>query len=214
MSYKHYPIAQRALSGLLAAAMSFTMMTSAFAADMSNYTDISGHWGYDALEWAVDYGVMEGVTDESLAPNAPLTRAQMAAMTGRLYGTYKCAEISQYTDTKPESWYYSYIAQAVNMGSFGGYSQNLMGPGDNITREQAMTVLARILCLPTGTDGASSQFSDRGSVASWAYDAVCGMVERGYVNGYQDGQLKPKEQITRAEMAQIMSNTGLTNKKR
>ena len=183
MTKKYYSTVRRTLSGFLAVLMVFTLMASAFAADMSDFTDVPGHWAYNALEWAVDNGVLEGVTESSMAPNDHLTRAQMAAMTSRLYGTYKCAEISQYTDANPESWYYSYIAQAVNMGTFTGYSQNRMGPGDNITREQAMTVLARMICLPSETNETLSQFSDRGSVASWAYDAVCGMVERGYVNG-------------------------------
>ena len=133
MTKKHYSQAQRAVSGFLAVLMSLTMTVSAFAADMSDYTDTSGHWAYNALEWAVDNGVLEGVTESSMAPNDHLTRTQMAAMTSRLYGTYKCAEISQYTDANPESWYYSYIAQAVNMGTFTGYSQNRMGPSDNIT---------------------------------------------------------------------------------
>ena len=142
MTNKHYSKAQRALSGLLAFVLLLSLTVTAFAADMSAFTDVSGHWAYDALEWAVDNGVLEGMTEDEMAPNDHLTRAQMAAMTSRLYGTYKCAEISQYTDAAPESWYYSYIAQAVNMGSFTGYSQHRMGPGDNITREQAMTIRA------------------------------------------------------------------------
>ena len=77
---------------------------------------------------------------------------------------------------------------------------------DNITREQAMTILARMICLPEAEQETLSGFSDRGDVATWAYDAVRGMVEREYVNGYQGGKLKPKNEITRAEMAQIMSN--------
>ena len=206
MTNKHYSKAQRRLSGLLAFVLLLSLTATAFAADLSVFTDVSGHWAYDALEWAVDNGVLEGMTEDEMAPNDHLTRAQMAAMTSRLYGTYKCAEISQYTDAAPESWYYSYIAQAVNMGSFTGYSQHRMGPGDNITREQAMTILARMICLPESEKETLSGFSDRGDVASWAYDAVRGMVEREYVNGYQDGQLKPKNEITRAEMAQIMSN--------
>ena len=146
MTNKHYSKAQRALSGLLAFVLLLSLTVTAFAADLSAFTDVSGHWAYDALEWAVDNGVLEGMTEDEMAPNDHLTRAQMAAMTSRLYGTYKCAEISQYTDAAPESWYYSYIAQAVNMGSFTGYSQHRMGPGDNITREQAMTILARMIC--------------------------------------------------------------------
>ena len=89
MTNKHYSKAQRRLSGLLAFVLLLSLTVTAFAADLSVFTDVSGHWAYDALEWAVDNGVLEGMTEDEMAPNDHLTRAQMAAMTSRLYGTYK-----------------------------------------------------------------------------------------------------------------------------
>lgn len=139
-------------------------------------------------------------------PDGYLTRAQMAAMIDRLFGTYKSADISRYTDVSRGGWYYDYIAQAVHMGTFAGYSNSRMGPDENITREQAIVVLARTVCLPSASSSALSRFPDRNEVGTWAADAVSAMVERGYVSGYNDGRLNPKGQITRAEMAQIMCN--------
>ena len=173
---------------------------------ITDYGDAYGHWAYEALAWAVDNGVLVGTSEDRLNPDGYLTRAQMAAMIDRLFGAYKSADISRFTDVPRGSWHHDYIAQAVHMGTFAGYSSSRMGPEDNITREQAMVVLARTVCLPSAGNSALARFPDRNQVGAWAADAVAAMVERGYVSGYNDGRLNPKGQITRAEMAQIMSN--------
>lgn len=209
MSIK-FPNTKRFFSLFLAAVMMVTLLAvnahAANANKITDYGDAYGHWAYEALSWAVDNGVLVGTSEDKLNPDGYLTRAQMAAMIDRLFGTYKSADISRYTDVSRGSWYYDYIAQAVHMGTFAGYSNNRMGPNDNITREQAIVVLARTVCLPSAGNSALARFPDRNQVGAWAADSVAAMVERGYVNGYNDGRLNPKGQITRAEMAQIMCN--------
>lgn len=209
MSIK-FPNLKRFFSLFLAAVMMVTLLAvNAHAANdnkITDYGDAYGHWAYEALTWAVDNGVMVGTSEDKLNPDGYLTRAQMAAMIDRLFGTYKSADISRFTDVPRGSWHHDYIAQAVHMGTFAGYSSSRMGPEDNITREQAMVVLARTVCLPSAGNSALARFPDRNQVGAWAADSVSAMVERGYVSGYRDGRLNPKGQITRAEMAQIMSN--------
>ena len=209
MSIK-FPNMKRFFSLFLAAVMMAGLLAvNAHAASsnkITDYGDAYGHWAYEALTWAVDNGVMVGTSEDKINPDGYLTRAQMAAMIDRLFGTYKSADISRYTDVSRGGWYYDYIAQAVHMGTFAGYSNSRMGPDENITREQAIVVLARTVCLPSASSSALSRFPDRNEVGTWAADAVSAMVERGYVSGYNDGRLNPKGQITRAEMAQIMCN--------
>ena len=209
MSIK-FPNLKRFFSLFLAAVMMVSLLAvnahAANANKITDYGDAYGHWAYEALTWAVDNGVMVGTSGDKLNPDGYLTRAQMAAMIDRLFGTYKSADISRFTDVPRGSWHHDYIAQAVHMGTFAGYSSSRMGPEDNITREQAIVVLARTVCLPSASSSALSRFPDRNEVGAWAADAVSAMVERGYVSGYNDGRLNPKGQITRAEMAQIMCN--------
>jgi len=209
MSIK-FPNLKRFFSLFLAAVMMVSLLAvNAHAANdnkITDYGDAYGHWAYEALTWAVDNGVLVGTSEDKLNPDGYLTRAQMAAMIDRLFGTYKSADISRFTDVPRGSWHHDYIAQAVHMGTFAGYSSSRMGPNENITREQAMVVLARTICLPSAGNSVLTRFPDRNQVGAWAADAVSAMVERGYVSGYRDGRLNPKGQITRAEMAQIMSN--------
>lgn len=209
MSIK-FPNLKRFFSLFLAAVMMVSLLAvnahAANANKITDYGDAYGHWAYEALTWAVDNGVLVGTSEDRLNPDGYLTRAQMTAMIDRLFGTYKSADISRFTDVPRGSWHHDYIAQAVHMGTFAGYSNSRMGPNENITREQAMVVLARTVCLSSAGNSVLTRFPDRNQVGAWAADAVSAMVERGYVSGYRDGRLNPKGQITRAEMAQIMSN--------
>ena len=209
MSIK-FPNLKRFFSLFLAAVMMVSLLAvnahAANANKITDYGDAYGHWAYEALAWTVNNGVLVGTSEDKLNPDGYLTRAQMAAMIDRLFGTHKSADISRFTDVPRGSWHHDYIAQAVHMGTFAGYSNSRMGPNENITREQAMVVLARTVCLPSAGNSVLARFPDRNQVGAWAADAVSAMVERGYVSGYNDGRLNPKGQITRAEMAQIMSN--------
>uniref|UniRef100_UPI0025D9B8E3 S-layer homology domain-containing protein n=2 Tax=uncultured Oscillibacter sp. TaxID=876091 RepID=UPI0025D9B8E3 len=209
MSIK-FPNLKRFFSLFLAAVMMVSLLAvnahAANANKITDYGDAYGHWAYEALAWAVNNGVLVGTSEDKLNPDGYLTRAQMAAMIDRLFNTYKSADISRFTDVPRGSWHHDYIAQAVHMGTFAGYSSSRMGPNENITREQAMVVLARTVCLSSAGNSALARFPDRNQVGAWAADSVAAMVERGYVSGYNDGRLNPKGQITRAEMAQIMSN--------
>ena len=187
MSIK-FPNLKRFFSLFLAAVMMVSLLAvnahAANANKITDYGDAYGHWAYEALAWAVDNGVLVGTSEDKLNPDGYLTRAQMAAMIDRLFGTYKSADISRFTDVPRGSWHHDYIAQAVHMETFAGYSNSRMGPDENITREQAMVVLARTVCLSSAGNSALARFPDRNQVGAWAADAVAAMVERGYVSGY------------------------------
>ena len=190
------------LAGVL---MVNSLPIGALAANIRDFKDVDGHWAYNALDWAVENGVMTGTSEDTMSPDGFLTRAQMATMIDRLYGAYKGADISAFTDVAMGSWYYDYIAQAVQMGTLAGYDGNIMRPNDHITREQAIVVIARALCLMMEYDEDLSKFSDAGLVGSWAYADICRMVEREFVAGYPNGALGPKDNITRAQLATILA---------
>lgn len=202
---KHLSKFKQTSVGVLTALL-LTSPLAAQAVKITDYSDIGNHWAVSALTWAVDNNVLVGKSGNRMAPNDYLTRAQLAAMIDRLFGTYKSADLSQYVDTIPGSWYYDSVAQAVNMGTFAGYGQNRMGPNDFISREQAISALARTICPATGNSKVLNKFPDQNNVSVWACDAVSAMVERQYVVGSNTGNLNPKGNITRAEMAQIMSS--------
>ena len=171
----------------------------ALAADYSDMPQ-EGSWSYAALTAAVENGLLQG-NDGLLRPDAALSRAEMATILVRTFGAQKEAGLS-FTDVPAGAWYASDVAKAVQMGAFQG-SGDLMRPNAAISRQEAFTVLARVLCLEDGDVSVLTAFSDSGQVADWAAPSLAALVSGGYVQG-SGGALNPQANIKRSEFAKVM----------
>lgn len=189
----------------LALVLAGTMLlpSGAFAADLSRFNDFPNDWSSGALEKAVDHGLLNG-SNGKIDGQGLLTRAQMAAIVSRAFGATKSASLKDYRDMLPDAWYYNDMGRAVQMKAFQG-ADGLLHPDDPITREEAFVVLARAFALTDGRSASLSGFSDNGEVSSWASGSLSALVENGYVNG-ANGRLNPKNNITRAEFAKIITD--------
>ena len=125
----------------------------------------------------------------------------------RSFGCYKTADISQYKDVSKDKWYYKDVALAVQMGTYNGRSASSMAPDAPISRQEAMTVVARALELDYDAYAKTdlTAFSDRGKISDWALPYVRAMVGADYIHG-RGKVLAPQDDITRAEFAQIFAN--------
>ena len=194
---------------VLSLALSATMLASmlpkpAFAADnTTTFPDMPNDWSTQALQNAVNNGLLNGI-DGKIAAGENLTRAQMAAIVTRAFGTNGKANISSFGDVNAGDWFYDAMASSVLMGAFQGDGVNL-NPNANITRQEAFTVLARLFTLSGGDQSVLSSYIDGAQVADWAKDSMASMVAAGYVKG-SDNMLNPLSSITRAEFAQVMDN--------
>lgn len=194
---------RKIVSLALAGSMVLGSMSSAFAADLSDFKDIPKDWSRTAIEAAIQNGLLNGSNGEVNA-SGTLTRAQMAAIVSRVFGATEQADLSKFVDISKNDWYYADMAKAVAMGVFQG-SGNRLNPEAAITRQEAFAVLSRAFLLNGGAASSLTQFSDDELVAAWARETVAAMVSEGYVNG-ANGKLNPTGTITRAEFAQIMYN--------
>lgn len=189
----------------LALVLAGTMLlpSGAFAADLSRFNDFPNDWSSNALEKAVDHGLLNG-SNGKIDGQGLLTRAQMAAIVSRAFGATKSASLKDYRDMLPDAWYYNDMGRAVQMKAFQG-ADGLLHPDDSITREEAFVVLARAFALTDGRSASLNDFSDNSAVSSWASGSLSALVENGYVNG-ANGRLNPKNNITRAEFAKIITD--------
>ena len=193
---------------VLSLALSATMLASmlpkpAFAADNTTFPDMPNDWSTQALQNAINNGLLNGI-DGKIAASENLTRAQMAAIVTRAFGTNGKADISSFGDVNTGDWFYDAMASSVLMGAFQGDGVNL-NPNANITRQEAFTVLARLFTLSGGDQSVLNSYTDGDQVADWAKDSMASMVAAGYVKG-SDNKLNPLSSITRAEFAQVMDN--------
>ena len=203
---------KRILAMLLAVASCLSLAVSASAASTArkatDFKDFDRNaWYADAVSAAVDNGLLYGKSSTIIDPNGDMTRAEMAAIINRSFGCYKTADISQYKDVAKSKWYYKDVALAVQMGTYNGRSSSSMAPDSPITRQEAMTVVARALELDYDAYAKTdlSAFSDRSEISNWALPYVRAMVGADYIHG-RGKVLAPLDNITRAEFAQIFAN--------
>ena len=204
---------KRILALFLAAVSCLSLAVSASAATTVNRkaTDFRDYdrtaWYAEAVSAAVDNGLLYGKSSTIIDPNGDMTRAEMAAIINRSFGCYKTADISQYKDVSKSAWYYKYVALAVQMGTYNGRSSSEMAPDAPISRQEAMTVVARALELDYDSYSKTdlSAFSDRDKISAWALPYVRAMVGADYIHG-RGKVLAPLDNITRSEFAQIFAN--------
>ena len=203
---------KRILAMLLAVASCLSLAVSASAASTArkatDFKDFDRNaWYADAVSAAVDNGLLYGKSNTIIDPNGDMTRAEMAAIINRSFGCYKTADISQYKDVSKSKWYYKDVALAVQMGTYNGRSSSSMAPDSPITRQEAMTVVARALELDYDSYSKTdlSAFTDRSEISNWALPYVRAMVGADYIHG-RGKVLAPLDNITRAEFAQIFHN--------
>ena len=204
---------KRILALFFAAVSCLSLAVSASAATTVNRkaTDFKDYdrtaWYAEAVSAAVDNGLLYGKSSTIIDPHGAMTRAEMAAIINRSFGCYVKADISKYADVSKSKWYYDDVAMSVQMGTYNGRSNSTMAPDAPISRQEAMTVVARALELDydayTKTD--LSAFSDRDKISTWALPYVRAMVGADYIHG-RGKILAPLDNITRAEFAQIFAN--------
>ena len=204
---------KRILAMILAVASCLSLAVSASAANTvarkaTDFRDFDkSAWYAEAVSAAVDNGLLYGKSSTIIDPSGDMTRAEMAAIINRSFGCYKTADISQYSDVSKSKWYYKDVALAVQMGTYNGRSASSMAPDAPISRQEAMTVVARALELDYDSYSKTdlSAFSDRSEISNWALPYVRAMVGADYIHG-RGKILAPQDNITRAEFAQIFAN--------
>ena len=204
---------KRILAMILAVASCLSLAVSASAANTPNRkaTDFRDFdrtaWYAEAVSAAVDNGLLYGKSSSIIDPNGAMTRAEMAAIINRSFGCYAKADISKYKDVSKDKWYFEDVAMAVQMGTYNGRSNTAMAPDAPITRQEALTVVARALELDYDSYSKTdlSAFSDRDKSSAWALPYVRSMVGAGYIHG-RGKILAPLDNITRSEFAQIFYN--------
>ena len=203
---------KRILAMILAVASCLSLAVSASAASTArkatDFKDFDRNaWYADAVSAAVDNGLLYGKSSTIIDPNGDMTRAEMAAIINRSFGCYAKADISKYKDVSKDKWYFEDVAMAVQMGTYNGRSNSIMAPDATITRQEAMTVVARALELDYDSYSKTdlSAFSDRSEISNWAMPYVRAMVGADYIHG-RGKVLAPLDNITRAEFAQIFYN--------
>lgn len=193
---------------LLAAMLTLVMLLQpfAYAASVSEFIDFPMDWSSEAMTAAVENGLFIGNGNKLIEPGRNLKRAELAALVTRAFGVTITADIGHFDDVNSGDWYYNAVSKSLQMGAMSGTSASTFEPEKSITREEVFTVLARILCLESNDLTVLDRFYDKNEISDWAQPSVAGLVANGYIDGYPDGTIQPKANMTRAEVAQLFHN--------
>lgn len=108
------------------------------------YSDVSDTaWYAAAVSTLSKMGVISGYPDGTFRPNAPITRAEFAAMIARFDETAKSAD-TPFTDISGH-WAENAIGKAYGNGWIKGSSKTVFCPESNLTRAETATLLNRVL---------------------------------------------------------------------
>ena len=132
--------------------MLYRMTGSPAVSSGSAFSDVpSGKWYSDAVQWASANGVVNGVGRDRFAPEAQITREQMASMMMRYaqfkqYSTSKSADLSVFKDADSiSSWALDSMKWANAVGLINGRTANTIAPQGTATRAEAATILTRFM---------------------------------------------------------------------
>ena len=155
---------------------------------------------YEAVKWAVDKGITNGLSDTMFGPYESCTRAQIVTFLWRAAGSPEPKTASSFTDVPANAYYAKAVAWAVENGITNGMTATIFAPDATCTRGQSVTFLHRAL---KGTASGSTNFTDVKSDAFYA-DAINWAVANNVTNGTSNTTFSPNADCTRAEIVTFL----------
>lgn len=137
----------------------FRMLTdesrAQFWSKTNSYSDVSADdWFNNAISTASEAGIVNGYDTGDFRPNAPITRAEFAAIAARFSSRDYTGE-DMFSDISGH-WAAESINEAASIGWITGYENGTFRPDQNITRAEAMTLINRVLYRLVDNDGVGS----------------------------------------------------------
>ena len=154
----------------------------------------------DAVKWAVDKGVTNGLTETMFGPYEPCTRGQIITFLWRAAGSPEPKTAVSFTDVPAGSYYAKAVAWAIENGITNGMTETTFAPDATCTRGQGVTFLYRAL---KGSAGAASSFIDVPANAFYA-DAVGWAVSGKVTDGTSSTTFSPDDNCTRGQIVTFL----------
>lgn len=167
---------------------------------------------YSAVKFVHKNGLMNGMSDDLFSPDAGMTRAMFVTVLGRLaemqdFYTDENLVWVTFEDVEPDQWYTYYVNWAVTNDIVKGYGNGYFGVNDKVTIEQAAVILYRYANLiETPLYDMEADYTDTDDISAWAMDAMRWVTATDIYDGYDGGELRPKQNAPRALVAEMLYN--------
>lgn len=165
-------------------------------------------WYHDEVDFAVNAGLMNGVSVVSFEPEGLMSRAMIVSVLYRMEGQPETlADGSGFCDVPQEQWYAQAVSWAAQAELVSGYGDGCFGPDDSVTRQQLVTIFcryARYKGLETGLSAPLDGFSDATLVEDYAREAFSWAIAVGLIEGHDDGRLQPEGFAERCQFCAML----------
>lgn len=173
------------------------------------FPDVQGHWAEDSIAFCYNNGYFTGVSATSFAPETLMDRAMFVTVLSRVSGENISGYPNSFSDVKDGQYYTQACGWGSATGIVKGSGETTFSPNGNVNREQMAVFLYRY-ALAYGlteyvTDTSNlKNFSDAGSVSSFAEEALSWAVANGLITGRTATTLVPGGSAKRCEVATII----------
>ena len=179
--------------------------------EIENYTYVDYTENVEYVYSHKDLTYIVGYPDESVRPDASMTRAEATTVFYRLYdGEYPEFERRMsngtFEDVKTDYWFYKEVETLYNIGIVDGTDEHKFSPDAPVTRAEFAVMAARFANL----DYEGGNLFDDVPNGHWAYSYINAAANAGWVEGYPDGSFRPDEPISRAEVVRLVN--GMINR--
>lgn len=170
-------------------------------ADGDTFSDVGEHWAKAQIDELSEKGIISGFADGTFRPNDAVTRAEFAVMLKRAAFAETQGK-AEFSDVKADDWFYDAVSSLAGAGVING-ADGFFAPNSSITREQLAVMIYR--ALQPNEKASEVAFADSMEISDYASEAVAYLAEKGFLSGYEDNTVRPKEYTTRAQAAKLLS---------
>ena len=173
------------------------------------FADVNGDepW-YEAVSALYSYGYLNGVEPGVFGADSTMTRAQAATVLCRIFGLTEAEGADYFPDVTEGHWYTDMVNCAYEYDLLHGFEDGTFRPGNTMSRQDFAVVLYNIFqMVGSGFEGAWAfdlGAADADQVGGYAFEAVSWGVMNGYITPDENGNIRPTDDLTRAEMAQMI----------
>ncbi|UER53742.1 S8 family serine peptidase [Kineosporiaceae bacterium SCSIO 59966] len=165
------------------------------------FTDVPTDAYYaGAVDWAVLHDVTSGTTATRFSPKKTVTRGEAVTFLWRSQGRPAPTGTSGFTDVPQGAYYADAVSWAVERGITSGVKPGRFAPGDPVTRDQAVTLLWRLV----GEPAAAPERFDDVAAGSYAAPAIGWAEEAGVTQGTSPTTFSPATPVNRADMVVLL----------
>ena len=133
-------------------------------------------------------------------PGTVMNRAMLVTVLWRMEGQPAADAYATFADVEPGAWYADAVAWAAENGIVNGYSPEVFAPGDDLTRQQILTILHRWAGLPEPPEDGEA-FPEDAAADDWALAALNWAAAAGVYVDPGDGFPPVRAPMTRADVA-------------